>query len=338
MQLIYFRHSGNFGDDLNETLWRNVLPDCVFDADDVLLMGIGSIFNEKIAPRVLTQGKRVFVLGSGAGYGSIPEEWKKWNILAVRGPLTAKLIDRPELAITDSAALIASLPKRTTTSDRKSLILLMPHYHSVARGRWKQVASEAGLTFVDPSWPVPTILDYFSRAKLIVTEAMHGAIVADALRIPWIPIVIGPDALPFKWRDWTLSLNLPYNPIRIPPSSTWETLCHRRLIRKADRQGIVSPALVSDISNASTLVSDFRRRYNSLGVEEAGAPKGNLMKCARSLIRSASDTVDSVFIRGASKHLRKIASGRSYLSDEHTLSNRVSQLQEAVNKFVKTIC
>ena len=41
---------------------------------------------------------------------------------------------------------------------------------------------------------------------------MHGAIVADALRIPWIPLKVMPDLLEFKWQDWCMSINVPYKP------------------------------------------------------------------------------------------------------------------------------
>lgn len=46
---------------------------------------------------------------------------------------------------------------------------------------------------------------------------MHGAIVADALRVPWIPVAFGDTVLPFKWRDWLSTLDLPYEPALITP-------------------------------------------------------------------------------------------------------------------------
>ena len=39
---------------------------------------------------------------------------------------------------------------------------------------------------------------------------MHGAIVADTLRVPWIPVRTNPKILPFKWLDWCQSVKLPY--------------------------------------------------------------------------------------------------------------------------------
>lgn len=37
---------------------------------------------------------------------------------------------------------------------------------------------------------------------------MHGAIVADAYRIPWIPVSSFDSFNNFKWKDWSLSLSL----------------------------------------------------------------------------------------------------------------------------------
>jgi len=44
---------------------------------------------------------------------------------------------------------------------------------------------------------------------------MHGAIVADALRVPWLPVCCNDDILAFKWQDWLSTLKLPYEPSRI---------------------------------------------------------------------------------------------------------------------------
>jgi succinoglycan biosynthesis protein ExoV len=337
MKLLYFRDSnGNFGDDLNESIWRAVLPPRAFEGEDVLLMGIGSIFNEKLAPLSVTQGKRVFVLGSGAGYGPLPADWENWTILGVRGPLTAQLIGRMDLAITDSAALLGSLPGLSVRSDQRDATLLIPHYHSVLRGSWEKVAREAGMTFVDPAWPIPVVMEHFSRAKLVITEAMHGAIVADTLRLPWLPIVIAPDLLPFKWVDWTLSLDLPYSPVHVPASSTWEALHHRRLVQCAKRQGVMAPSLVDNMRNPDSLISDFRERYRVLTPDKKRVRrKGS--KHFSSLMRSSSEILDRRFVENAARHLRTVASGRPYLSHDMSLARRIDQLHGAVDRFVRAI-
>jgi succinoglycan biosynthesis protein ExoV len=338
MELLYYRDLiGNFGDDLNESVWKKLLPAHVFEAVDTVLMGIGSIFNERSAPLSLTRGKRVFVIGSGAGYGALPSGWDSWNILGVRGPLTAELIGKPELAMTDSAALLSSLPSIAKVSTRADSILLIPHFHSITRGRWDRVARAAGMTFVDPRWPVATVMEHFSHAKLVVTEAMHGAIVADTLRIPWLPIVIAPSTLPFKWKDWTLSLGLSYEPVAVGASSAWEAMFHRDLVRRATKQGLVAPALMRDMESAAYLIADFKERYKMPLAEKEEEPKKGSSGYLGRILRSTSQLLDGWFVESAARRLRKIVLKDPYLSRDDSFSRRVEQLSGAVQQFVKAV-
>src|ERR1700722_12942019 len=139
MELLYYKDAkGNFGDDLNEIIWRAVLPRQVYEVPDVVLVGIGSILNATMAPLSRTTGKRVFVLGSGASYGALPTGWETWSILAVRGPLTARLMGRRRAAATDGAALIATMPSLIGEHHQRDLTLFMPHHHSLAAGLWEK--------------------------------------------------------------------------------------------------------------------------------------------------------------------------------------------------------
>jgi succinoglycan biosynthesis protein ExoV len=343
MEVLYYRDPTgklNFGDDLNEVIWRELLPEHLFRDDDVRLLGIGSIFNADFVPFSRTRDKRMFVLGSGAGYFALPPGWENWKILAVRGPLTAALVGQPEVAATDSAALLSLLPQIVRLAPERNATLLIPHHSSAAYGQWEKVAAAAGVTLLDPRWPVPVVMEHFSHAKLVVTEAMHGAIVADTLRIPWIPITVAPDTLPFKWRDWTLSLNLPYEPILVSASSAWEMLHHRIVRRIAKRDGVVASALVKDLNSKSGLIADFKERYKTVPEKtsaEMPLKKAPGKKRILSIARTVSSPLDEIFINNTAKQIRKIAAGKSYLSQDSEFSRAVSQLQEAVNKFVTLV-
>src|SRR5690606_12799670 len=73
-----------------------------------------------------------------------------------------------------------------------------------------------------------------SSAERLVTEAMHGAIIADVMRIPWVRIVChsayheGPTVSEFKWQDWMQSLRVESDAIQVgkilPQSSLLNTL------------------------------------------------------------------------------------------------------------------
>ncbi len=340
MELLYYRDpAGNFGDDLNEMLWRELLPPQVWEQEDAVLIGVGSIFNSHRASLRETEGKRVFVIGSGAGYGPLPCNWAEWTILAVRGPLTAALIRRPEAAATDGAALLAKLPGLIRRVPNPDLTLLVPHHHSASRGAWAEVAGELGLTYVDPRWPVKEVFALFSRARLVVTEAMHGAIVADTIRVPWIPVVFAPDALPFKWQDWTLSLGMDYKPVRIAPSAARETMYHRSLMRDGRKRGLPPPSMVGNLEDPDHCLRDFRERYEGAGYRPHSAqahPKRPSQWQGRAM--RAASRLDPWFVRKAVAQLRPVLAGQSFLSTDAAFGRGLEQLEASLEKLCRALC
>jgi succinoglycan biosynthesis protein ExoV len=326
MKVIYYRSpNGNFGDDLNAVLWKETLrPEC-FDVDDAVLLGIGSIFREDFLSARMTARKRVFVLGSGAGTGPLPSRWPNddWSILAVRGPLTASVIGLPSAAVTDSAALLAVTPELVPAGPKRDDIVFMPHYNSVANSRWPQICMQLGITFIDAHWPVDRVLDRIARAKLVITEAMHGAIVADTLRVPWIPVLCSPAILPFKWIDWTRSLDLGFRPITLPPSSAWEALKHLK-IRKVDGAKGMHGLRGRD----QDVIDDFFRRYGEISTDDL-APKQLIGQGQAGVLRKALTMFDGIFADRAAAALLAASHEQSLLSKDAVLAQRVDRLQTA---------
>jgi len=93
----------------------------------------------------------------------------------------------------------------------------MPHYRN-ANDRWAGVCRRLGLGYIDPRQDVDSVFASLRQTRVLIAEAMHGAIVADALGIPWIPVrTAGKGVMEFKWRDWCESLDLTYAPHQLPP-------------------------------------------------------------------------------------------------------------------------
>lgn len=334
MNIIYY-HSpdGNFGDDLNAVLWKEVLSPACFEAEDAVLLGIGSIFRDDFLSSQATKCKRVFVLGSGAGTGPLPQRWPNadWSILAVRGPLTANLIGVPGAAITDGAALLATTPALTPNVRTRSEIAFMPHYNSVQYSCWPEICENLGFSYIDAHWPVSKTLERIGRARLVITEAMHGAIVADTLRIPWVPVACSPAILPFKWIDWTESLDLDFRPLSLPPSSAWEALKNFK-IRKVDG----SNGLDGLSDRDQDILDDFRRRYGSVSADDV-LPKRLISGGQAALLRKVTSKFDRIFSDRAAVALEAASRSQSYLSKENIFLERVDRLQFAVAKLERAL-
>lgn len=220
MKLVFFRgHVPNFGDELNLHVWPAILPKNFLDEDDSeLFVGIGSIIGDHLPAK-----SRKYVMGSGyAGYMGLPDVHDgTWDIRFVRGPNTAKTLGLdPKLSIADSAILLRTMG--LPPPDDSVGIAFMPHYESLERGDWAAACRQAGMTLIDATEPVDKVLSQIRGARLLITEAMHGAIVADALRTPWIgarPIYGGHHK---KWLDWAGALDLDVRLNTLKPTSVLE--------------------------------------------------------------------------------------------------------------------
>lgn len=199
--------SGNFGDDMNLWFWDAMLPGWRDAEPDVTLFGIGTILGRNI----LADHGRVLVCGSGAGYGGIDGiDRDRVDVAWVRGPRTAAMIGLdPGLAITDPACMVTTMPRFSGLPQGTGGPIFIPH-RSTARLDldWDRIGRHAGLRVVLPSGEAHEVITEIATADLVVTESMHGAILADAFRVPWVPVRISNEFNDFKWRDWAESVEV----------------------------------------------------------------------------------------------------------------------------------
>jgi len=338
MEVLYCKDCGcgNFGDDLNGVIWKAILPQAVFDVNGIALLGIGTVFNSRTAAIGKTRNLKVFVLSSGAGYFSLPEGWQDWSILAVRGPLTAQLIGRPELAATDGAALLATMP---LPKAERELTLFMPHFRSLQFGQWESICEAAGVTFVSPKWEISRILELFSRARLVLAEAMHAAIVADAMRIPWIPMLSGPDSHSFKWRDWTLSLSLPYEPVHLPKPSIGDRVRSSKLyLDYLELEYGITAGSPKHVALEQVRHSIERDGDGQVHVERLPAPiAASVRIIAMKAARCCGKVMDPHLMEKTERAIKAAAQGRCYLSADSVFAEKLDCLQVARQRFVDAV-
>jgi succinoglycan biosynthesis protein ExoV len=213
---------GNFGDDLNLWLWDFLLPGFRDVHPDVLLVGVGTVLNKALLPE---EGRKL-VLGSGFGYGALPDMGDRslWDIRCVRGPLTAEKVGVPEdLGIIDPAVLVADMPEFANLPKRHKRSFV-PHWESAVAGLWPVTCSTVGMHYIDPRGEATEVIREIAQSELIVAESMHGAILADAFRVPWVAVATSNSINSFKWRDWAATVGVEHRPRRIPISSRAEAI------------------------------------------------------------------------------------------------------------------
>ena len=204
MKLFYFEApEGNVGDDLNKWLWPRILGDKLDDNEEHLIIGIGTLLNHKIPP-----AKKYTVLTSGVGYGDMPNlSQGEWDYVGLRGPLSKQSMSVTEdISLLDGAYLLPHFLECPRVIKHK--FGYVPHVDSVINGLWEETAKIGEFKLIDPRWPVEKFINELLSCENVVTEAMHGAIMADAYGVPWQPTKAYDYINDFKWNDWAGSLNM----------------------------------------------------------------------------------------------------------------------------------
>lgn len=206
---------GNVGDDLNPWLLPKLLPDVTFGDGDRALLAIGSILTDRTWDGFAAK----LVMGSGARSAErMPVLDASWDVRFVRGPRTAALMPGVPY-IADPAVLIARFAE---PAGRRRGIGIVPYFRA-GRRTWRLLAATLGARIIPPTLDVETFAAEVGRCERVFCEAMHGAIIADALRVKWCPIsflnrpIEGPTHV-FKWSDWLESMGRAFDPLVLPTS------------------------------------------------------------------------------------------------------------------------
>jgi hypothetical protein len=216
MKMFYYEGAiPNFGDELNPWLWPQLMPEVFAEqSEDELFVGIGSLLGVSVP--VAT---KIIILGTGAGYKPLPSPiptW--WYVYCVRGPLTARAMGLPpELGIGDGAILIRSLDLPQPSVQHR--VSFMPHWETAIIGEWREICRATDVHYIDPRESVETVIREIRSSSRLITSAMHGAIVADAFRVPWIAAQPFSKKHFFKWRDWSSPLGVALDFNFLPKSS-----------------------------------------------------------------------------------------------------------------------
>jgi succinoglycan biosynthesis protein ExoV len=207
----------NFGDELNALLWPRLLPKFFDRSSDTIFLGIGSVLDARHDPLAIK-----LVAGSGYGGYEAPATLDaSWMIHWVRGPRTARGLGLPgALGLGDPASLLPLAGFMPARDGRG--IGFMPHFESAIRGAWPEACAAAGVFPIDPRGDPLAIVAAIGRCRVLISEALHGIIVADALRVPWIAMRPLAAIHRAKWIDWAESLDVAIEFHGLAPSTALE--------------------------------------------------------------------------------------------------------------------
>ena len=105
------------------------------------------------------------------------------------------------------AVLVADMPEFANVPKRMKCAFV-PHWESAVAGLWPVVCATAGLHYIDPRGEAKDVIGQIAACELIVAESMHGAILADAFRVPWVAVSTSANINGFKWRDWAATVDV----------------------------------------------------------------------------------------------------------------------------------
>ncbi len=246
--------------------------------------------------------------------------------------------------MTDPAILLATLPEFTGLP--RDGVIFIPHWKSVRYGYWEEICSNLGIEFIDPCGDSKFVVRRIASARKVIAESMHAAIIADAFRVPWIPVALSREISTFKWMDWAQSLQVPYSPVCLPASNRIEHVRNALLKWSVHSNAAHYPSprevargcrlpvpdldgLMSDFEEIGRRLSQTWRWNASIGVEVA------LKRLARVGLRPSAWVefgASERMLHAATAQLSRLLSSEGCLSSDsvhrRSLDSTVAQLEE----------
>lgn len=332
----YVCPGGNFGDDLNAWLWPQLLGEIVDDDPRSLFVGIGTLLNESLPREPL---KAVF--GSGVGYGPTPAVDETWRVYCVRGPRSAAALGLAEDAAVTDAALLLRLVMPPRSSGPSGNVVFVPHHTSTVRAQVEGldisgVCDELGIRYVDPAGAPSTVLEMLSGADVVIAEAMHAAIAADALRVPWVAVALYDHVHELKWLDWCESLNLAYAPSKARGHRTASTVADLL------RQALTAAPSLSRTSDSDRALARLEERLEGFRghVREGRFAEGGSVPAAAASTPATDDWAARIVAAAAAVEARTgpadtilLADGGEWMVDGTLRGRRAIPVTEHAGKY-----
>ena len=225
--------SRNWGDELNKYFLEYIthkkfyfIPftqSCLKPMTHYVL--IGSILTFYNLNKSIIYGSGILVPEKGVA--GVPEK-----VISVRGPKTRDIllksgIECPEV-YGDPALLLPVFYQPKLASGKKKIIVI-PHMNTsikVVKGTCNGIMSDYSILSLFDYNRWTDIVDAICSAKFVVSESLHGLIVAEAYGIPsvWVEFKDHPDYWDFKYNDFYASINKTRKKIKLQEKPDYEDI------------------------------------------------------------------------------------------------------------------
>ena len=214
----------NFGDYLSETLYEALCEPASQEApshDFEQLFLIGSVISDwhiRTALKAVDDDGRVKIGFWGCGMRNetpiAPRLTARCRFMGVRGPLTRDGLGLPpETPLGDPGLLMPLIYPPKVDTARVGGTLCIPHFAD-PRPTPDLLRMSGADSVLRPAiqasrHAVLETIDAIAGAEFVLAGALHGAIIAAAYGVPFAYFDSGYINVPFKWRDFAASLEIP---------------------------------------------------------------------------------------------------------------------------------
>ncbi len=237
---------GNFGDLLTPLLCERLSGRKVVHADihAAELIAVGSVLEPHFLPRSSWDQYRGSIWGAGRMFGTGVPDLSRADVRAVRGRLTLERIrcQHPEGIVLGDPGLLCFLFARSVP--RRYKLGVIPHLAERGHPRFAELFGHSpDVQIIDICAGVQEVIDRVSQCEHILSSALHGLVLADALGIPnrWLRLDLVDEARfgkpPFKYQDYYSAFGLTdVAPIEIAAGEGLDDILER--FGRWDRRGL----------------------------------------------------------------------------------------------------
>lgn len=206
--LVWHVGHPNFGDDFNPHLFQKIIGSPVYKekSNASHILGAGSILN--------AGNKNSIIVGSGVMSNEKAPSHSFGGIISLRGELTKKWAGIKEDIWLGDPFVLYPLLFPFETEAKKFQCGFIPH---ISYFRYKKTQYDLGkdTLVIDMGMPFDRLIEAMMSCEYIISQALHGLIMADTLNIPniWLSPSESMHGGEFKFHDYYSTTDTPKSPM-----------------------------------------------------------------------------------------------------------------------------